>query len=557
MKAFVLSAAALSCVCCTVACVLAGNGDLIVAVTPVLILGGLYATWRLPLRWPLLVTTFLALTLENPSDLPACGQWKSPFYEVGAALLVHLNVTLRHKSLVFSGLDVILACLFAVTAVRYWNRSPIDGPEDAESAGPIGGFAGVSLAGASWMWVYGMARGDADVGSSLWQIQRVAYLPLLVFLFRRALRRPRDAAALGKVIVAAACLKAALAIYIRATVAPPPGEPTLLYATTHADSMLFAVAFCAVLALVVHRRRGKRAFLVAGILPLLVAGMVANGRRLAWVELAAGVAVVAVLTPWSSAKRTAVRAAVAGSPLVLAYAVAGWSSSSALFQPVHLLRSVVDSKADPSTLWRDLENYDLFYTLRHHPVLGTGYGHGYTEIVWLPDVSNSYALYRFLPHNSILGLWAYGGLVGFTALWTMLVVGFFLAARAYRHAVTVDDRTVALTAVSLLVVYLVYCYGDLGLGTWTSVFTVAPALAIASKLAVTTGAWPSTVPSQSRIHEHDEKQVADVEEAHPEKGLLEPTDGVRIARSPERNQDVDEENGDQNEFRHRRRPALS
>jgi hypothetical protein len=81
--------------------------------------------------------------------------------------------------------------------------------------------------------------------------------------------------------------------------------------------------------------------------------------------------------------------------------------------------------------------------------------------------------------------------VGFTALWTMLVVGLFLGARAYRHAVTVDDRTVALAAVSVLVVYLVYCYGDLGLGTWTSVFTVAPALAIASRLAVTTGAWPS------------------------------------------------------------------
>jgi hypothetical protein len=138
MKASALPTAALACAFFTVACILAGNGDLIVALTPVLILGFLYATWKLPLRWPLLVTTFLALTLENPSELPACGQWKSPFYEVGAALLVHLNVTLRHKSLVFSGLDVILAYLFAVTAARYWTRSPIDGSDGAESAGPIG-----------------------------------------------------------------------------------------------------------------------------------------------------------------------------------------------------------------------------------------------------------------------------------------------------------------------------------------------------------------------------------------------------------------------------------
>src|SRR5579863_8404818 len=89
----------------TVLCIRLGNGDVILALTPALVLGALYFAWLVPLRWALLVTTFLALTLENPSDSPACGQWKSPFYEIGAALLVHLNVTLHNKALVFSGLD--------------------------------------------------------------------------------------------------------------------------------------------------------------------------------------------------------------------------------------------------------------------------------------------------------------------------------------------------------------------------------------------------------------------------------------------------------------------
>jgi hypothetical protein len=34
----------------------------------------------------------------------------------------------------------------------------------------------------------------------------------------------------------------------------------------------------------------------------------------------------------------------------------------------------------------------------------------------------------------------------------------------------------------------------MGLGTWTSVFLVAPALALAGKLAVATGAWPARTP---------------------------------------------------------------
>ncbi len=474
----------------TVACIALGNGSFALAVVPAIVVATLYASWKAPLRWSLLVTTFLALTLENPSDQPASGQWKSPLYELGAVLLVHINVTVPCKALIFSGLDLIVVYLFVVALARHWSGSHIDGHGASESAAPMAWAAGSSLAAAVWMWVYGMARGDADVAKSLWQVQHVTYIPIWMFLFLLAFRRPADTAAFGKVMVAAACLKALLAVYIRATVAPPPGEATLAYATSHADSMLFAVAFCSIIAFLIHRR-GKRLFLVAVVLPVLLAGMVANGRRLVWVELAAGVGTIIALTPWSATKRAVVRAAVVGSPLALVYAMAGWSSGSPIFAPVHTLRSVVDSKSDPSTLWRDLENYNLFFTLRHNPVLGTGYGHGYVELIPLPDVSSAYDLYRFLPHNSILGLWAYGGLLGFTALWAMLVVGIFLAARAYQHATTAPDRAAALTSVSIIVVYLVYCYGDLGLGTWTSVFTVAPAFAVASKLAVTTGAWPS------------------------------------------------------------------
>ena len=31
----------------------------------------------MPLRYPALLLVFLALTLENPSDAPACGAWRS------------------------------------------------------------------------------------------------------------------------------------------------------------------------------------------------------------------------------------------------------------------------------------------------------------------------------------------------------------------------------------------------------------------------------------------------------------------------------------------------
>jgi len=91
-------------------------------------------------RWPLLVTTFLALTLENPSDVPACGQWKSPLYDVGAVLLVHLNVTLPYKALFFSGLDLILVYLFSSLGSRSLTGSRIDRPDRAGRRGRWGGL---------------------------------------------------------------------------------------------------------------------------------------------------------------------------------------------------------------------------------------------------------------------------------------------------------------------------------------------------------------------------------------------------------------------------------
>jgi hypothetical protein len=469
------------------------NGDVFWTLLPGFLLSAGYATWKLPLRYPVLVLTFLALTLENPSDVPAVGLWKSAFYTPGALLLSHLNLTLGPRWLFFSGLDLCLLLLFATITHRWLGRGRLDREAPAPFARPMVAFCALSLGGACFMWALGLARGDADLASSLWQMQRVVYLPLVFFVFHATLRGRADRAALGVVFLSAASVKALLAVYLRLTLDPPAGEATLPYATSHADSMLFAGALCLVVALW-FERRGR---LVLLLVPLLAAGMVANHRRIVWVEAAGALFVLAVITPRTPAKRALLRGAAMVSPVALLYLAIGWVSPTGPFEPVGVIRSIIDSKADPSTMWRDWENYDIFYTFRQSPVFGSGYGHPYIEIVKLPDISQSYALYRFIPHNGALGLWAYGGLVGFAALWTMLAVGLFFGVRSYRFATRPEDRVAALAATSAIVVYLVHCYGDMGLGTWTSVFTVAPAFAVASQLAVSTGAWPSPSPARN------------------------------------------------------------
>src|SRR5260221_3688328 len=187
-------------------------------------------------------------------------------------------------------------------------------------------------------------------------------------------------------------------------------------------------------------------------------------------------------------------------PLILLYVTAGWNSNSKIFAPVATFRTVTDSDVDGSTLFRDLENYNLLYTMRMNPFIGTGFGHPFAEEVTTPDIS-FFVEYKYMPHNSILGLWALLGVIGFSGLFIALVVGVHLAARSYRLARLPDERAAALAALAMVLIYLAHCYGDIGFQERIAIFLVGTALAVAGQLATSTGAWnnqPAAVGDRQR-----------------------------------------------------------
>ena len=67
--------------------------------------------------------------------------------------------------------------------------------------------------------------------------------------------------------------------------------------------------------------------------------------------------------------------------------------------------------------------------------------------------------------------------------------GVYFAMRSYHGAKNGTDRAAALVSYAAVLVWLMLAWGDLGLGVWVAVFTAAPAMAVASKLAVATGEW--------------------------------------------------------------------
>jgi hypothetical protein len=156
---------------------------------------------------------------------------------------------------------------------------------------------------------------------------------------------------------------------------------------------------------------------------------------------------------------------------------------------VQTVRSVVDPASDASAMTREIENYDIIFTLKQYPVLGSGYGIPYWEVIPLPPLG--YALERYAPHNSILGLWAYAGFFGYTAMTLLWAAGVYFGMRAYHVAKDPAFKAAALVSFGSVLIYLVQCFGDMGLGSWTGVFTVAPSVALAGKLCVAAGGWPA------------------------------------------------------------------
>jgi hypothetical protein len=462
----------------TVAATIAGNGNVIVAIAPIIVGLGLCAVWVLPLRIPLMAVLFLSLALDATDEGPR----NTVLAPLGAILGINLKKSLPAVGLPVPGIVLIFALLVGIYGIRRYAGRRIEGFGRAIAVSRVKQGLIVSFLAVIALSALG-ARSGGDMQMAKIQVQTYVLVLLVAYLSIIGFRDVRDYRIFGRLVVIAGCLKALNAIWVIKTVVPRPE-----YATSHGDSLLFAVATVLLVVKFAEQPIRRNAIFCAVLLPLLAAGMYYNDRRLVWVEVLVGLGAYWLISRRSILKRYLIYAMLAASPLVIGYIGAGWNSGSELFAPVRTLRSVGDSEYDASTLYRDLENYNLLSTLRENMFLGTGFGHPFAEVVKLPDIS-FFKEYKYMPHNSVLGLWAFTGAFGFTALTFAIAVAVFCAARAYEAALTPDERVAAFMVIGTVLIYFVQCWGDIGFSERRSIHLLGPALAIAGQLAASTGVW--------------------------------------------------------------------
>ena len=465
-------------VAAALALVAAGTG--LLPLVPFLLVALTAVVLTVPMRTLTLAFVGLALLADNPADRPMAGLWKSPFWPIGNLLYENLHKHTGVQALRFSLIELLIAALLALVALRRLRADPIDdiGAPRAWANPLLPAWACVFGAVVA-LEVWGLARGG-DFRNSLWQLRVLFWLPLLGLLSGSAFATEGARANLLRVLMAVSwvrCLTGAWFWYTIGRHRPLDAN----YATTHHDSVLTVVAVLIALAALVDRPTREHIVLNLVTQPVYLLGLFTNQRRMAILGLGLGL-VALVMTGPVALRRVLIRLGLLVLPVLVGYTLLGLVSSSRVFAPVHVVQGMAASQ-DASSQTRDIENYNLIQTLRPHLVLGTGFGHEYSEQVRALRVDQFFAQYRFIAHNSVLWILSISGIVGFSLLWSVFPLIVRLALYAHARATSTVDRVTAVAALAATLAFVVQAWGDMGLIGWMAALVLASLAGAAGTLA--------------------------------------------------------------------------
>ena len=309
---------------------------------------------------------FLAWTAEPPVELDPVlygGHWRSPFEMLGF-LFVSLPVV---------GLSVWQILLVVLAPVCLCWPGAFQRRGATMDAAVL-----ISAASVAVTFLWGVARGGSAY-NAYYQLWRFLAALLLGASLLSVIRTTRDLKAVGVTLLAAALVRATLAIYFYWAIAPGI-VPAPAYMTTHDDSLLFVAGLVVLGSWALARGKGTTALAAGLVAAYLLYALVVNNRRLAWIEALLAFALVFLVLPRGALRRRMTVGLLAAAPLVLVYTLVGWGRTEAVFAPLRAFSTT--NYEDASTLAREEEIRNLLYTLwsASNPLLGTGWGMPYRKV---------------------------------------------------------------------------------------------------------------------------------------------------------------------------------
>ncbi len=456
------------------------SGQTVVALAAAIVIAAGWAAAVLSMDRLVPIVLAITLVLENPAEQPFAGLWSTPLSQVAkiwyATLAAQTGIPVPLSPLI--GAVLILGFRAFVGATGSDGR-PLRHRDGRLVAPPVTfrKAAAVSTGIVGFMWFLSIATGGS-FPQSQFQVIGPLLFPIIA-IAAAASTTNQLVRRIERVILATAAYRSLLCIYAWWTVART-ANPAPEYVTIHSDAVLWTTAIMIVVSrVVVDPKRAWRS--AAWMVPLFLAATVFNERRLSYVAIAAGLAWIFFRSPRET-QRSVMELARYFGPVGLVYLGAGWNSNATPFKMAQAIKSVF-VQDDASSDSRKVENLNLIFTYIRSPLRGIGYGKPYLQLVPSVDLTANFKLFLYVPHNSILALWGFIGVVGFTGLWLVKVIGLTHLVEAHRGATTQLGRTLGLWTGCALISYVVQGWGDIGLQAWMPIFIGAIALGVGAAAA--------------------------------------------------------------------------
>ncbi len=475
-------------VCISVALLLLNDGNFLVAMAPPLVVVVFVGIIKAPFRIAVAGFVFFAMLVEDVRAAPFMGRWRSPLHGIGRIFYDGLDKTLGLPGLKIYGVEFLyLFLLFILGLSWFWHKKRIKMP-----AAPLVAAAAIAVATVIGLEFWGIARGGV-VRFSVLQMRPLLFTGMAVLLFSFAFCTRRDTQLVLGIILAVGVIRAMVGFYYwRFVLVREEGSYFALgggsYITTHADTVLWVTGLIICLITLLIKPSRRAIWLNVTVSPILVMAIIVNNRRLAIISLVMGLGIFYLLTS-PVVRRRLNRILAFTFPAILLYIAVAWNSGGAWAKPVRSIKSVIFAE-DSSVDMRTIENYNLYVTTRHHPIMGQGFGHEYEEVSVAISITDALEAYLYLPHNSLMWLMGAGGLVGFTLYWMIFVVGAFLAVRVSRTSDHLIDQVGSLTAIITVNTFMIQAMGDSGIYSWLSIMVLTPLLGLMGGRAAELNAWP-------------------------------------------------------------------
>lgn len=385
--------------------------------------------WKRPQLGPL-VLMMSALLIEQTQELiqpTGAGDLSS------TASVPTVTIPVTNKVPLFSGIgslhiepaDLLLLTVLIVYLVRCSSWGPRWWPS-SRVAGAIAIVMGFV--------VYGLVLGLLDHGSlreSLQEIRPFFYLAA-TYVLTSVLIRSRKAFHMmlwGFVIAEAVKALQGLYVYLETRSWSPRPDSVL----SHEEAYFFSIYILLVLALWMFGQRGRLRTTATSLLPLIFFVDLVNNRRTAWLVLGGGLLTLVAIGYFQlpDRRRQITRGMIVALLLSAVYFPLFWNNQGTLGQPATALKSEFspDPRDASSDLYRDQENANLQYNIKHDGILGAGFGVPIDYALPIDDLRQTDPLLDYIPHNGVLYVMMRLGLLGTVAFWSMMAAAIIAGCR--------------------------------------------------------------------------------------------------------------------------------